>query len=239
MQPDQGRVPAAEQAYKTIRDRIVSGRLAEGERLTEQRLSTELGLSRTPVRAAISRLILEGFLERQSGYTTRVAHFPEHEVEQIFEIRRLLETYSARRAALYATPDEIDSLRRTVDRMRASTPPKSDADYRALTEANEQFHRQIVEAARSPRLSSLMMNAIDMGMVVRTFRVYSDADLLRSLNHHTELIEAIVARAPDWAESVMSTHLLAGATKVLMALSDAADSAAGHIAEPDGEPADD
>lgn len=223
MQPDQGKVPAAEQAYRTIREGIVSGRLAEGERLTEQRLSEELGLSRTPVRAAISRLILEGFLERQSGYTTRVAHFPEDEVEQIFEIRRLLETYSARRAALYATPDEIDSLRRTVEIMRASTPPKSGSDYRALTEANEQFHRQIVEAARSPRLSSLMMNAIDMGMVVRTFRVYSDSDLLRSLNHHAELIEAIVARAPDWAESVMSTHLLAGATKVLNALSERGD----------------
>lgn len=220
MPPEHARLPAAEQAYRAIREGVVSGRLAEGERLTEQRLSVELGLSRTPVREAISRLILEGFLERQSGYTTRVAHFPEDEVEQIFEIRRLLETYSARRAALYATSSEIATLRATVETMRACTPPRSDADYRALTEANERFHRQIVEAARSPRLSSLMMNAIDMGMVVRTFRVYADSDLLRSLNHHAELIDAIVARAPDWAESVMSTHLLAGARKVREALSE-------------------
>lgn len=218
MQPKRARIPAAEQAYKSIRDSIVSGHLAEGERLTEQRLSSDLGLSRTPVRAAISRLILEGFLERQSGYTTRVAHFPEDEVEQIFEIRRLLETYSARRAALYATSDEIDELRQTVAMMRANTPPQSDANYRALIEANEQFHRKIVAAARSPRLTALMMNAIDVGMVVRTYHIYSDRDLTRSLNHHEELIEAIIARAPDWAESVMSTHLLAGATRVFRAL---------------------
>ncbi len=220
MEPDQARVPAAEQAYRAIREGIVSGRLTEGERLTEQRLSVELGLSRTPVREAISRLTLEGFLERQSGYTTRVAHFPEDEIEQIFEIRRLLESYSARRAALYATSSEIEKMRATVDIMRARTPPRSEEDYRALTEANEQFHRQIVEAARSPRLSSLMMNAIDIGMVVRTFRVYAESDLIRSLNHHVELIDAIFARAPDWAESVMSTHLLAGASRVREALAE-------------------
>lgn len=225
MRPAPERIPAAEHAYKAIRDRIVSGRLVEGERLTEQRLSDDLCISRTPVRAAISRLILEGFLERQSGYTTRVAHFPKDEVAQIFEIRRLLETYSARRAALYATPEEVDGLRATVAEMRANTPPALDAHYTALTEANEQFHRKIVTAARSPRLTALMMNAIDVGMVVRTYRIYSDRDLARSLNHHEELIEAIAARAPDWAEAVMSAHLLAGVERVLDALAEGAEAA--------------
>ncbi|MBA5764860.1 GntR family transcriptional regulator, partial [Vibrio sp. 404] len=66
------RMNAAEAAYRTIRAKIVSGELAEGERLTEKRLSKDLGLSRTPIREAVGRLILEGFVERQSGYTTRV-----------------------------------------------------------------------------------------------------------------------------------------------------------------------
>lgn len=66
---------ATEQAYHIIRSDILTGKLAEGERLTETRLSEDLGLSRTPIREAIGRLTLEGFIERQKGYTTRVAFF--------------------------------------------------------------------------------------------------------------------------------------------------------------------
>ena len=56
--------------------------------------------------------------------------------------------------------------------------------------------------------------AFDVGMVVRTYRIFSDEDLVRSLQHHGELVDAIAARAPDWAENVMAAHLLAGASKV-------------------------
>ncbi|MCR9152277.1 MAG: GntR family transcriptional regulator [Rhodobacteraceae bacterium] len=205
---------ATEHAYRTIRAQIVTGELAEGERLTEQRLSRDLGLSRTPVREAISRLILEGFVERHSGYDTRVARFPEDEIEQIFQLRRLLECYSARRAAKYASAEDIAALREILETMRAHTPPQTEADYNTLTEANERFHRVIVAAARAPRLTALMTLAFDVGMVVRTYRIYTPADLVRSLHHHAELIDAIEARAPDWAESLMSAHLLSGEARV-------------------------
>ena len=72
-----------EQAYQIIRNDILTGKLEEGERLTEVRLSQELGLSLTPVREAIGRLILEGFIDRQSGYTTPVAYLPDDEAEQV------------------------------------------------------------------------------------------------------------------------------------------------------------
>lgn len=205
---------ATELAYRSIRANIVSGEYAEGERLTEKRLSDELGLSRTPIREAIGRLILEGFVENQGGYTNRVAEFPEDEVEQVYEIRRLLECYSARRAARLASDEDIAKLREIYARMAADTPPAGEEAHQRLTLANEEFHKTIVSAARSPRLKALIMTAFDMGMVVRTYRMFSEAELRRSLSHHAELIEAIEARQPDWAESVMSAHLLAGASRV-------------------------
>ena len=214
----QPRQNATEQAYQIIRTNILTGKFEEGERLTETRLSDDLGLSRTPIREAIGRLILEGFIERQSGYTTRVARFPEDEVEQIYEIRRLLECYSVRRATRLATEEDIAELRRIHARMLADTPPADRTAYQRLTAANEAFHRAIVAAARSPRLTALMTTALDVGMVVRTYSMYSDADLVRSLNHHEELIEAIEARSPEWAESIMSAHLLAGAARVTASL---------------------
>lgn len=214
MTDSQPRVNAAEAAYRAIRARIVSGELAEGERLTEKRLSKDLGLSRTPIREAVGRLVLEGFVERQGGYTTRVARFPEDEVAQIFEIRSLLEAYSARRAARHANAEDIAELRDIHARIAEHTPPRSEASFQILTEANEQFHKVILRAARSPRLTALMTLAFDVGMVVSTYRIYSDADLIRSMHHHGELTDAIAAGAPEWAENVMRAHMLAGAAKV-------------------------
>lgn len=217
----QPRINATEQAYQAIRKEILTGRLEEGERLTETRLSDDLGMSRTPVREAIGRLTIEGFIERQSGYTTRVAHFPKDEADQVYEIRRLVECYSVQRAAKLATEDDIAALREIHARMRADTPPDDVDAYERLTAANEAFHRAIVMAARSPRLTALMTTALDVGMVVRTYSMFSARDLERSLAHHAEIIEAIEAHAPDWAASVMSAHLLAGAARVATRLKSA------------------
>jgi len=203
------RIAAAELAYRTIRANIVSGALAEGERLTEERLSQELGLSRTPVREAIRQLILEGFVERQSGYTTRVARFPADEMEQVFHIRQMLESYAAERAARLATPEDIAELQRLSGEIARNTPPGSADAYQRISEANEAFHRKIVEAARSQRLTALMSMAFDVGMVVRTYRRYTEEELIRSARHHREIAEAIAARAPDWAAAAMRTHIRA------------------------------
>ncbi|MCE0506152.1 MULTISPECIES: GntR family transcriptional regulator [unclassified Roseivivax] len=210
----QPKMNATEQAYQIIRRDILTGKLEEGERLTETRLSEDLGLSRTPIREAIGRLILEGFIDRQSGYTTRVAYFPEDEAEQVYEIRRLVECYSVQRAARLATEEDLAELRRIHAVMQANTPPRDDSAYQVLVTANEEFHRTIVNAARSPRLTALMTTVLDVSMVVRTYSMFSEHDLRRSLHHHAEIIDAIEARSPEWASSVMSAHLLAGASRV-------------------------
>ena len=223
-----GRGDASTLAYERIRRDIVTGALGEGERLTEARLAARLGLSRTPVRAAIGRLVHEGFVERGSGYSTRVARFPEDELEQIFALRLQLEGYAARRAAQFAGEGQIASLRalaarmsglggvRAPDTSSAPAPPgvRTDDGLVALSRLNERFHSLVVESARSPRLLAMLGVAIDVGVVARTYRLYSTADLARSLRHHHEIVDAIAARAPDWAESVMRSHLLAAQASV-------------------------
>lgn len=202
---------AADHAYETIRAKILSGELAEGERLTEQGIAGDLGISRTPVRDAIRQLIHEGFVERGNGYNTRVASFPEDELEQIFEIRRRLESYAAFRAAQFATPTEIAQLRDLSEKMIARTSPKSTEDYRIISAINEEFHHVIGKAARSPRLMAVLSLAVDVGVVARTYFSYSEDDLVRSAQHHKEITDAITAQAPEWAANAMSSHILAAA----------------------------
>lgn len=209
MDSQQTKLPAAEHAYRSIRASIISGELVEGERLIEERLSENLGLSRTPVREAIRRLTLEGFVERHGGYNTRVASFPADEMEQTFHIRQMLESYAAERAARLANDEEIAAIRALSDQISRHTPPRTSEDYKKISEANEAFHRKIVEVAKSPRLSAMMAMAFDVGMVVRTYRRYSEDELIRSANHHREITEAIAAHAPEWAGSAMRTHIRA------------------------------
>ncbi len=203
--------PAAEQAYEAIRGRIMSGELSGGERLKEQSLASEMGLSRTPVREAITRLLHEGFAERGEGYSTRVAQFPEDELDQIFEIRRRLECYAAERAAVLATDAQIAELDALTSEMEELSPPRTQGHYDRIATINASFHRIISEAAQSPRLMAVLSMAVDVGIVSRTYHSYSKPDLIRSARHHRELVDAIRARSPDWAASVMSSHVLAAA----------------------------
>jgi DNA-binding GntR family transcriptional regulator len=202
---------AAETAYLAIRTDILEGILQADERLTEVTLADRLGISRTPVREAVKRLLIEGFLKRAPGEGLRVTGLNPDEVQQIFLIRTMLESYGARRAAEFATKAECKELRRLADVMSAHTPPEGRSDYDVISEANAAFHNTIMQAAQSPRLAAMLSLAVNLGLVLRTYKMYSDHDMLRQSRHHHDIAEAIAARDPDWAEAAMRAHVLAAA----------------------------
>ncbi|MEM6438942.1 MAG: GntR family transcriptional regulator [Pseudomonadota bacterium] len=201
---------AAERAYGSLRRAILSGELEEGERLTETALAERLGISRTPVREALKQLVLEGLADREGDHGgARVAAFDEDEVDQIFRVRMLLEGYAARRAAERRSEADVAVLHALADEMMARTPPRGAEDFEALSEANRRFHATVMRAAKAQRLASLLEVTVQIGLILRTYRMYSERDLVRSARHHQEMADAIAAKAPEWAESVMRSHLLA------------------------------
>ncbi len=202
---------ATEHAYKTLRQQILTGSLRGGQRLREAPLAANLGLSRTPVRDALGRLAGQGLVERGPGSGMRVATFPADEVEQIFAIREMLETYAAERAARFASTEDIARLRALADEMSACAPPECEPHYARLAARNEAFHKMIVQVSGSARLNRLLTMTIDMALVLRTYNRYTQRELERSCKHHHEIVDALEARAPEWAASVMRSHLLAAA----------------------------
>jgi len=203
--------PAAEQAYEAIRDRIFSGAMGENDRVTEADLAESLNMSRTPVREAVKRLLLEGLLTRDAGPGLRVVALADDEVMQIFEIRMMLEGYAARRAATRALPEEATELRRLAELMAHHVPPRSEEDFHIIADSNKAFHSLVLAAARSSRLKAMLSVVVHLALVTRTFRMYSEEDMRRSARHHLDIADAIVARAPAWAELAMTTHLQAAA----------------------------
>lgn len=202
---------ASEHAYDALREAIASGEFAGGQRLTEQMLSQRFGISRTPIRDALRRLEMEGLIAAGNGRGFRVAEWTGDEIDQVFTIRAMLESYAIERATRLATDAQIDELERLSEIMIARTPPRNEEDFNILSDANEHFHKHIIEAAQSERLARLISMTIDMALVFRTYKMYSERDLQRSSQHHREMVEAMRARAPAWAANVMRSHLLAAA----------------------------
>ena len=200
---------AVERAYQAIRQALVDGRVKQGERLKEEELAAEIGVSRTPIREALRRLDQEGLVNLVPNQGTHVSQWAARDVIEIFRLRAVLEAHAAGLAAERITPEAIAMLAELVDRteriVQASGPDVMDQ----VAETNEAFHRGILQAAASPRLAAIVHNLMEIPIILGTFHRYAPADLRRSLDHHRELVAAFRARDPEWASSVMRSHVLA------------------------------
>ncbi len=205
IEPDPGH--ASDQAYRLIRAQILSGVRAGGDWLREGDLAESIGVSRTPVREALRRLTAEGLVRYERNRGVRVAAWTAEDLEEIFSLRSVLEPWACRLAATSASAD-LDELDRLAHDMDAAAGG-SVADVDRITELNNRFHRLILEGSNNRRLGSVVSSVVEVPLVWQTFSHYSDADLRRSLAHHHELVAALAAGDPDWAESVMRSHVRA------------------------------
>lgn len=206
----------AESAYEKLRGQILSGELVHGERLAEEEIAETLGISRTPVREALRRLASEGLVDVTPNRGASVARWESGDLQEIFDLRAILESYAAQRAASRAGEAVIIVLGEVCQEMEEifanSNGPKS---LRLLAERNRRFHRTVIEAAESPRLNSMIDSLTHVPVVMQTFTLYSPHALARSLQHHREIVDAMRARDEGWASSVMRAHILAARDEVL------------------------
>lgn len=215
--PDGGR--AAEHAYRSIRDQILSGQRPGGEWLREGDLATMIGVSRTPVREALRRLAAEGLVRHERNRGVQVQSWTPKDLDEIFGLRSLLEPWGCALAAVSGMAN-LDALRTLANRMdEAAARQRPDVDL--ITELNNRFHLAILEASGNDRLCSVVSSVIQVPLVWRTFSHYTPEDLQRSLAHHHELIDALRVGDSAWAESIMRAHVRAAWTSIRREAGDA------------------
>jgi DNA-binding GntR family transcriptional regulator len=186
---------------------IMSGALSPGARLGEVELAERLGVSRTPVREALSRLAAEGLVEIVPNRGARVATWTVAELEGVFDLRATLEPQLTAFAVPNATPADVDELDALATRMTEVGSPGPDQDLDALVPLNRAFHDRLVALAGHPTLATALAAAIHPPIVRRNFLTYDAASLRRSLAHHAEIVAALRAGDPDWARAVMTSHI--------------------------------
>ncbi len=194
-------VTHVDRAYLEIRHRIIEGDYAPGQPLSEVTLAQAHGMSRTPVREALSRLCHERYVERLSGRGFFVARVTVQAITETYEVRRLVEGWAAAKAAERATPDLITRLRALAERQ--------DDEVTGIEAGhnNRRFHLGVAAAAGNNLAADLIEQSlaqidrfITLGVGFAPFKTGSGAA-------HSEIVDAIEARNPDEARARMEKHL--------------------------------
>jgi len=201
---------AVETAYAKIRRAIITGELRSGDKLQEAKLAERIGVSRTPVREALTRLSTEGLvvLERyRRGY---VAHFSSKDVEEIFRLRAILEAHAASRAATRISDADIARLEALETEMEEVFDRLGwHAHLERFDALNSEFHMLIARAADSQRLELILASSLELPASI--FNSYAEPveDRTRRTHvQHHEILAALKMRNADWAAAAMSAHLL-------------------------------
>ena len=204
-----------EAAYRTIRTNILEGTYISGQHLTGESLAEAVGVSRTPVREALRRLHAEGLVRVVPNYGAYVTGWTTADLAQMFDLRVLLESYAAELATPRLSEEQIEGIAAYAEETHVLAETRPEGFRQAIAQANSALHLAIVDAAGNARLASMIASVVETALVMRTLRVYTQDDLLRSAGHHRELALAFKARDALWAAAVMRSHILA-ARRALM-----------------------
>jgi DNA-binding GntR family transcriptional regulator len=198
---------ASERAAGAVRELILHGEFAAGARLGEAELAERLGVSRTPVREALTRLAAEGLVEIVPNRGARVSSWTVAELEEVFDLRAALEPRLTALAVPHASAEDVDELEVLAEEMLAVGSPGPGQDLDAIVPLNRAFHGRLVALAAHPAMAGALAAAIHAPIVLRNFHAYDDASLRRSLGHHLEIVAAVRTGDPAWAQAVMTAHI--------------------------------
>ncbi|MGY9047104.1 GntR family transcriptional regulator [Puniceibacterium antarcticum] len=190
----------AETAYEQIRDDIVAGRIPGETVLSERALTETLGVSRTPLRAAIQRLENEGIVDRLNNGVVLVRSVTVEQLLQIVQLRQALERAAAGRAARHGTTKALTQIRAQMQEIVEGTVTTFDTFW----EADGAFHRAVAEAAHLVILPSILEEQRAIARrcsLTRTYDTFVD-----QAREHVQIADAIAEHDSEAAEALMAAH---------------------------------
>lgn len=201
-----------EEAYSLILEEIINGSLKPGEVVTEVYLAEKYGISRTPVREALSRFQCEGLINT-SNRTKRIYSLSQHDIEEIFEMKELIEGNVAKEAALKLTHKQAEELRQIIKKMKklSETNPENDSEEEALLNSwlilDGQFHELIFMAAGNRRAQQYILKLNLQWHRLKVGLIAIEGRIGKAIFEHEEIASAILARDPERARNTMVEHL--------------------------------
>lgn len=207
--------PLRERVVTEIRESILSGRAAPGAVLPETELAEQLGVSRGPVRDALAVLEREGLVVSQRNRRARVATLGLRDIEEIYSLRRSLETLAAQRAASNVSKVELQEMERILRQMATALERE---DFVSLSRLDTAFHDCVYQASRHDRL---IRSWTDLSSQVTLFLVSRNVNAVTSrsiVEEHQVLLDALADRDVDRLVALTEQHLLSAYERLRDAL---------------------
>jgi DNA-binding GntR family transcriptional regulator len=196
--------PLRELVLDAIRSAIINGTLQPRERLMEIQMAEELGVSRTPIREALRKLELEGFIVMVPRKGAYVSDLSFKDIADVFEIRAALEGLAAGLAAERITDDELETMERLlVGKQEAITA----GDIDKLVEVDTSFHELLYRASRNVRLATIISNLREQIQRFRLTSLSFPGRNKESLLEHKQIVEAIQSRDTQLARQLAQEHI--------------------------------
>ena len=195
-------------AYVALKQMITEADIyahPEEIRLDEKQLSAALGVSRTPIREAMTLLEQEGFLRTEPRRGIFIVRKTKKQIIEMIEIWAALESMAARLATLNASEAEIAALRRVFDEFRTSTPAEHIEEY---SDANIAFHQAIIRLSGSGLMERMIDNLFIHVRAIRKMTISQSDRAARSIIDHMRIIEALERRDTEVAERLVRQHSL-------------------------------
>ena len=196
------------QAYAAIKDAITAANIYAHPteiRLDERQLSQALGVSRTPIREAMTLLEQEGFLRTMPRRGVFIVRKTKKQIIEMIEMWAAIESMAARLATTNASDEEIASLRTMFGELANSTPAEHINEY---SDANIAFHQAIIGLSGSHLMGSTIENLFLHVRAIRRMTISQSDRAARSIIDHMRIIEALEKRDTELAERLVRQHSL-------------------------------
>ena len=201
-----------EEVYDSLRRSIIHGKLRGGQRLIEETLAHQVGISRTPVREAFHKLERDDLVARLPKGGFAVKKFTREDVEEIFGIRSALESYAAYLATIHMTPEKLALLEKKVEESEKALDSQ---DFDKVVQLHTEFHDILYKAAKSKKLVEMIGNYSDYFFRYRAALIHTENGFKFSINDHRRMIEGMKRKNPRLVERLVRRHLERGMDIIL------------------------
>lgn len=198
------RMSLAEEVFRGLRSAILRGQLKPGQRLIEEKTAADFKTSRTPVREAFLRLEQEGLIDRRPRGGFTVGRIDAGDIDEIMDLRGLLEAHAAALAARKGDPEVIGRLTDLLDQYQAAVDRD---DVTRMVELNTMFHDALYRASGSPRLLAVIAELRDHFYRLRQEILVMDGLPEQSHQDHLDMLSAIRAGDVDRTEKLVREHI--------------------------------
>lgn len=199
--------PRSQQAYLALKERLLTGEFPLTQRLAEEALAADLGVSRTPVHEALTRLHAERLVERhpQGGFFPCAPDLTE--VRELYEVRRALELEAVNRPTHSGEPHDREELLALRDDWQVLEPPADDGSDPEFVLLDEEFHIRLAHAAGNHALAELITQVNERIRPVRTHDFLTSERITLTIQQHLGVVGALLADDVKLASRLLLSHI--------------------------------